>query len=310
MSYKIDSSIRARYYSSTNRGSIKYIVMHYTGNSGTSATARGNANYFHTCTRKASAHYVVDEYATIYQCVPDNRAAWSVGDSRNGHGRYYGKCTNSNSISVEMVSHSNGRYYIPAATIQRAAELVRDLMRKYNINADHVIRHYDVTTKACPEPMCGTREKDKKWAAFKAMLVATQKVPEGKDVEDMTEKQVRALIDKVAAEKAQKAVSTWAKQAWDAAVQAGILDGTNPHGEATREQITQMFMNAGILPNEKPADTWAKQAWDAAVKAGILDGTNPRGLVTREQLAQTFVNVGLIGTGRTGAFRESHKDDK
>lgn len=173
MSYKINSSIRARYYGSTDRGNPKYIVLHYTGNSGTSATAKGNANYFHTCDRKASAHYVVDENATIYQCVPDNRAAWSVGDSSNGHGTFYGKCTNTNSISIEMVSHSNGSYYIPDATIQRASELTRDLMKKYGIDADHVIRHYDVTTKACPEPMCGTTEKNKKWAAFKALLTAT-----------------------------------------------------------------------------------------------------------------------------------------
>ena len=173
MSYKIDSSIRARYYGSSNRGNPKYIVLHYTGNSGTSATAKGNANYFHTCTRKASAHYVVDENATIYQCVPDNRAAWAVGDSSNGHGTFYGKCTNTNSISIEMVSHSNGSYYIPDATIQRASELTRDLMKKYGINADHVIRHYDVTTKACPEPMCGTTAKNKKWAAFKALLTTT-----------------------------------------------------------------------------------------------------------------------------------------
>ncbi|MDO4168134.1 MAG: N-acetylmuramoyl-L-alanine amidase [Eubacteriales bacterium] len=173
MSYKIDSSIRARYYGSSNRGNPKYIVLHYTGNSGTSATAKGNANYFHTCDRKASAHYVVDKNTTIYQCVPDNRAAWSVGDSSNGHGTFYGKCTNTNSLSIEMVSHSNGSYYIPDATIQRAAELTRDLMKKYGINADHVIRHYDVTTKACPEPMCGTTAKNKKWAAFKALLTAT-----------------------------------------------------------------------------------------------------------------------------------------
>ena len=125
----------------------------------------------------------------------------------------------------------------------------------------------------------------------------------------MTEKQVRALIDKIAEEKAQKAVSAWAKQAWQEATDAGIVDGSSPRSPVTREQLAQVLVNAGILPNEKPADTWAKQAWDAAVKAGILDGTNPRGLVTREQLAQTFANVGLIGTGRGGmVVRESHTD--
>lgn len=110
----------------------------------------------------------------------------------------------------------------------------------------------------------------------------------------MTEKQVRALIDKVAAETAKKAVSAWAKQAWQEAEQAGIVDGSSPRSPVTREQLAQVLVNAGILPNEKPVQKWAKPAWDAAVAAGVMDGTNPRGVVTREQLAQVLLNAGLL----------------
>ena len=114
------------------------------------------------------------------------------------------------------------------------------------------------------------------------------------EAEDMTEKQVRALIDKVAAETAKKAVSAWAKQAWQEATDAGIVDGSSPRSPVTREQLAQVLVNAGILPNEKPVQKWAKPAWDAAVAAGVMDGTNPRGVVTREQLAQVLLNAGLL----------------
>ena len=68
-----------------------------------------------------------------------------------------------------------------------------------------------------------------------------------KEVEDMTEKEVRALIDKVAEEKAKKTVSAWAAQAWKAATEAGVLDGTNPHGVVTREQLAQVLKNVGLI---------------------------------------------------------------
>ena len=43
-------------------------------------------------------------------------------------------------------------WYFEGATVQSAIELTRYLMKKYNIPADHVIRHYDVTGKICPNP--------------------------------------------------------------------------------------------------------------------------------------------------------------
>lgn len=36
-------------------------------------------------------------------------------------------------------------------------------MKEYNIPADRVIRHFDVTGKSCPGYWCGTSEKNQKW---------------------------------------------------------------------------------------------------------------------------------------------------
>lgn len=119
----------------------------------------------------------------------------------------------------------------------------------------------------------------------------------GKDTKDMTETEVRKIIDQVAEEKAKKAVSSWAKNAFAAATNAGILDGTSPQGPVTREQLAQVFVNAGLIGGSDTPSAWADDAWTAATDAGVLDGSNPHGYVTREMLAQVLQNCSLIGTG-------------
>lgn len=133
---------------------IKYIVIHYTANDGD--TDEANAKYFKNNVVKASAHYFVDS-DSITQSVPDDYVAWAVGGKRysnyknTGGAVYYGKCTNTNSISIELCDDKkDGRLYPSDDTINRAVELTKSLMAKYNIPASNVIRHFDVTGKSCP----------------------------------------------------------------------------------------------------------------------------------------------------------------
>lgn len=118
-----------------------------------------------------------------------------------------------------------------------------------------------------------------------------------RNTDDMTETEVRKIIDQVAEEKAKKAVSSWAKDAFAAATKAGILDGTMPQGPVTREQLAQVFVNAGLIGGSDTPSAWAADAFQAATDAGVLDGSNPHGYVTREMLAQVLRNLSLIGTG-------------
>lgn len=144
-------------YNNSSRGgeSIKYIVLHYTGNKGDNA--RNNALYFSRGSRGASAHYFVSD-ALIYQVVEDDRAAWSVGD---GYGRY--GITNANSINVEMCCWIDGT--VSETTEANTVELVKYLMKKHNIDINHVVRHYDASRKYCPN-WSNTR-----WNNFKDKLV-------------------------------------------------------------------------------------------------------------------------------------------
>lgn len=126
MSYKTytKTANKSNYGAKRSTSNIKYIVIHYTGNDGDKAL--NNATYFKNNVVKASAHYFVDDTA-VYQSVPDNYTAWSVGGIKYGNcattggGKYYGKCTNANSLSIELCDTvKNGTVYPSTKTITNA----------------------------------------------------------------------------------------------------------------------------------------------------------------------------------------------
>ena len=217
--FNIDTSYRARHYGGKNVP--KYIVVHYTANDGTTATAKSNANYFAKTDSEASAHYIVDEGDTVYCCVPPTNAAWAVGDS--GKGRLKGIVTNFNSISVEMVSHSNkDGYYIPSKTVSNAIELIRQLMSEYKIPISNVVRHYDITGKLCPKPYVD----EGKWQGFLNKLKGDDEMTEierkkfnelVKAVEELANPMIYGYID--------SNMPQWAHEAVKWAVENGIVKG-------------------------------------------------------------------------------------
>lgn len=158
---------KANYGGKRDKKNIKYIVIHYTGNDGDKD--ENNGKYFANNVTKTSAHYFVDS-DSITQTVGDDYIAYSVGGSKyadcskTGGGKLYKKCTNTNSISIELCDDiKNGIVYPSAAIIENALDLVRSLMRDYNVPKENVIRHFDVNGKACPDYWCGTPAKNDKW---------------------------------------------------------------------------------------------------------------------------------------------------
>lgn len=154
-------------HESRNGQAISYIVLHYTGNQ--TDTAKANANYFYGGNRGASAHYFVDSNS-IYQSVEDSEAAWHVGKNY-GSNNLFGKCTNKNSIGIEMCSTKG---LITSNTVSNAVALTRYLMALYGIKADHVVRHWDVCSKRCPGWTGWIPPDESLWKAFKAQLDAAE----------------------------------------------------------------------------------------------------------------------------------------
>lgn len=168
---------------------MSYIVIHYTGNR--NDTAKGNVSYFASNRVGTSAHFFVDE-SGIYSSVPISDTAWHCGKRISG-GAYWGKCKNANSIGIEicMLDATGG---IRQQPVNNAAELAAELMREYSIPAENVIRHWDVTGKACPQPFIGSQNA--LWSEFK------RKIAEGVISVDMAEK-LQKQIDSLKSESEQ-----------------------------------------------------------------------------------------------------------
>lgn len=174
MGFKLKTllSNRKNYGSKRNINVIKYLVYHYTANDGD--TDENNAKYFHNNVKKASANYFVDDDSVTIS-VPDDYVAWHCGGGLQGSGghTYYKKCTNINSIGIEMCDTvRDGKHNISSKTRANAIELGRELVKKYGIKKENVIRHYDVTGKNCPAYFVKDEEA---WKKFRDEIFETEK---------------------------------------------------------------------------------------------------------------------------------------
>lgn len=136
---------------------VNGIVVHYTANPGT--TAQQNRDYFEGLAQSgethASSHFVIGISGEIIQCIPCNEIAYASNDR------------NSDTVSIECcIPDDTGKF--TDATYGSLVHLVTWLMGRYDLTTDDVIRHYDVTGKACPKYYV---ENEAAWEQFKSDLV-------------------------------------------------------------------------------------------------------------------------------------------
>ena len=166
MSYPYIPAKSISYGGSRALKNILYIVIHNTGNTGD--TAAGNVHYFSAAgsnTRAAGAHFFVDQSGSVYQSIKMDYSAWAVGGfftSANGAASLYGKCTNFNSVSIELCD------IVSKNPSQKMIAATRDLIKfiqKQCPNAKTICRHWDVNGKDCPLRMIG--QNNALWNSFK-----------------------------------------------------------------------------------------------------------------------------------------------
>ena len=162
------------YYSITSltyapNRSIEYIALHYTaGTTSKAGTALGVAKWFASGgnpSNPTSSDFIVDDRDIVqYNNDIENRYAWCVGGAKYSPttslgASLYGKATNKNTINIEICSNkvnkksllaSDTDWYFTKAELDNTRELVKYLMKKYNIPIERVIMHHSVTGKPCP----------------------------------------------------------------------------------------------------------------------------------------------------------------
>ena len=255
---------------------VRYIVMHYTANNGD--TARNNCDYYHRVGRlQASAHYFVDEHGAM-QSVREGDTAWHCG----ARAYWHPECRNANSIGIEMCSRkrADGSYYILPETVANAAALAREIMQRYGIDTEHVLRHYDVTGKRCPMPWV---DDPAQWTAFLATL--TPEHPNEEEEEPMT--RYNKIDD----------VPDWAQDTVRALVDAGALGGVGGGNlDLSMDMIRGLVVGtkyaAACNPRYetiKDMPDWAQEGVQRLVERGALKGDADGNLNVTMDMLRTMI---------------------
>lgn len=132
---------------------IKYVVIHETGNASEGSDAASHSIYL--CSGKSgdtSWHYTVDDHQ-IYHHVPDNEIAWHAGDRRTRDGG------NLCGIGVELCVNADGDF---EKTFDNGARLTAYLLKTYSLTLDDVKQHADFMEKDCPQ----TIRDNGRWPEF------------------------------------------------------------------------------------------------------------------------------------------------
>ncbi len=114
---------------------INNIVVHYVGNPGT--TAQQNRDYYNHQDSDVCSHFVVGMDGEIIMCIPLYERSSASNDR------------NHDTISIE-VCHPDETGKFTEESYASLIRLVDWLLEDFDMKANDVIRHYDVTGKECP----------------------------------------------------------------------------------------------------------------------------------------------------------------
>ena len=257
---------------------VRYIVMHYTANNGD--TAKNNCDYYHRVGGlQASAHYFCDEHGAM-QSVRECDTAWHCG----ARAYWHPECRNANSIGIEMCSRkrADGSYYIKPETVANAAALAREIMQRYGIDTDHVLRHYDVTGKRCPMPWV---DDPAQWTAFKDMLTPKNTTTDEEDEDDMVRYNT---IEEV---------PSWAQDTVRALVDAGALGGVGGGNlDLSMDMIRGLVVGAKYAAARNPRyetikdlPGWAREEAQRLIDRGALLGDEHGNLNVTMDMLRTMI---------------------
>ncbi|MGN8968867.1 peptidoglycan recognition protein family protein [Intestinimonas sp. HCP28S3_D6] len=209
----------------------------------------------------ACVHALVHQGGVI-QTLPWNHRAWHAGSPRNG-----GLSANNTHIAFEILEpkghtyqggtmvgydvKANAAYF--DAVYRNAVELTAWLCRQFSLDPmTQVVDHQegcklDIASNHA-DVMHWFPKHGKSMDTFRADVAALLKGEEEDTMDQNTfDTMLTEALARRAAAQESKPVSDWAKEAWEAAVAAGVFDGTKPQAPLTREQAAAVLARLGKL---------------------------------------------------------------
>lgn len=186
------------------------IVVHNTAGA---SSARTEATNMLNNNSAVSYHVIADE-SEVIELVPFSRNCWHAGDGSNGF-------ANRNLIGIEIarsMDYGDDKYDRAEAN---AVEYLAWVCVQYGWTSEQLHQHNWYSDTLCPH-----RLKDH-WNTFK------RKVDER--IAEINENGAPQAPDK-------NEPSKWAAESWDKAHEMGLMDGTRPHDNVTREELAAVLV--------------------------------------------------------------------
>lgn len=153
-----------------NLKEVKGIVVHWVANPMTSAKA--NRDYFEMKSNGThgygSTQYIIGIHGEVIQCMPEDETAYHVG-ARTYTEKALGELShypNNCTIGIECC-HVDRTGVMTTETYFSLIELITGLCKKYNLNADNLYLHYDITGKDCHKWFVNNPDE---WQKLKDMI--------------------------------------------------------------------------------------------------------------------------------------------
>lgn len=210
----------------------EFVVMHNTANS---ASADNEVSYMIRNGNEISFHAAVDD-KEIVQGVPFLRNVWASGDG-HGNGNMHGY-----HIEICYSTHPDESLFKKAE--MNGAEYAAYILTSNGWGIDRLKKHQDFDGKYCPH-----KTLDLGWNRFVNMV---QSFMQNKEEEEQmfTYEQFKEYQAKYEKEQIAKEASSWAKEVWEKATAAGLVDGTKPRTALTREQFAMIADRLGYLDGD------------------------------------------------------------
>ena len=194
----------------------------------------------------------------VVETLPWNWRGWHAGAPPEG-----GVSANNTHIAFEILEpagHSyrggamvgydaekNSAYF--AAVYRNAVELCAYLCRRYNLDPiKDILDHHEGYSRGIATNHADVTHWFPKHGKSMDTLRADVKA-ELEGGETVTQEQFDALLAAHRQAVESRPAETWARQAWEKAVAAGLFDGTKPQSALTREQAALVLERLGLLEN-------------------------------------------------------------
>ena len=172
----------------------EYISIHYLGVDGENPDLYGNGY---------GGHYTIMWNGDIYWSADHYAVLWQVGTAGVYTKKYPNgwDVTNYNSIGIEMCCHyTDGHWWFTEETQEACVELVKYLLGLLKLDADHVLRHYDIVNKECL-PVDSTEVLSREgWKSLDELSVGDEIIQYDTEADSLTFGMVQDIVEPYKAE--------------------------------------------------------------------------------------------------------------